>query len=376
MVLVALRAISWYWSLQHASGTLVSLVHGLCVDVLDVIDDNASLFVLRRLGEGRGSSNAGRVGRSVSDHSCRGAAGRIGGSRVAAGRVDSGRRARSRGGGSSFLGGRGSSGRGGRSSGRGGRDDGRAGGAGRSSAERCGSVNLANDPRGSLLGVELEVVEVFGYDTAASADWVAGSAVVTEDRRVAVEKREVSGAARVGLLAGAIEYVVGLVGGVHDVAPEERGSDGLASGRGVVDAVGDFCAATGSTENVTHNVSALRVAVDHDVGAWALLVEGSDLSDTVASTLSDLRAVVGSESNIVLDLNVVAGFALSSQLGAGGIAEGRCATVVVGGIVATSHEDDYIGTGCIELGSCSLGGSEGREGANGEGVTDERHIKY
>jgi hypothetical protein len=214
-----------------------------------------------------------------------------------------------------------------------------------------------------------------GDDTATSTNWVASSAVVAEDRSVTVEEREVSGFARVGLLAGAVEDVVGLVGSVHDIAPEESGSDGLASGRGVVDTIGHLGAATGSTENVTHDVSALGVAVDHDVGAWALLVEGSDLSNTVASTLSDLSAVVGSKSDVVLDLDVVASLALGGQLGTGGIAEGRCATVVVRGIVAASHEDDYIGTGCVELRRSSLGSSEGGKGANGESLTDERHIK-
>jgi hypothetical protein len=339
------------------------LLRNLHVHVLYVVDDDAGLLVLNGLREGRGSSHAGcRVGDHGGGYSCGVGSGRVG---------ILGSRARARHGG---LGSRCSaSRRGGRDSGR---DESRAGRAGGSRAERSSAGDLRNDPRGGLVGVELEVVEVISNNVSSGANWVSACAVVAENGSVAVEEREVCGTARVGLLVGAIEDVVGLVGSVHDVAPEESGSDGLAGGRGVVDTGGDLGATTRSTENVADNVSTLRVAVDYDVGARALLVESGDLSDTVACTLSDLSAVVGSESDIVLDLDVVAGLALGSQLGAGGIAERRCATIVVRGIIAASHEDDYIGTSCVELGSSGLGGSEGRESANGEGLTDERHIKY
>jgi hypothetical protein len=53
---------------------------------------------------------------------------------------------------------------------------------------------------------------------------------------------------------------------------------------------------------------------------------------------------------------------------------------VVRGVVATSHEDDYIGASCVELGSGSLGSREGGDGAKGDGVAEVEHdelsIKY
>jgi hypothetical protein len=110
------------------------------------------------------------------------------------------------------------------------------------------------------------------------------------------------------------------------------------------------------------------------VGAGALLVEGRDLSDAVLGALVDLVAVVGAVCGIELDIYVVAGLALGRHLAAGGLDEGESTAVVVRGIVAASHEDDYIGAGGVQLGgSGALGGDEGRESAKGEGVADERH---
>lgn len=148
----------------------------------------------------------------------------------------------------------------------------------------------------------------------------------------------------------------------------------FASGGGVVKTGRDECASSGSTENITSNVGALRVAVDDNVGARALCLEGSDLRDTVASSLCDLGAVISAKSHIELDVDVVAGLALAVELAAGGLNEGEGTAIVVRRVVAASHEDYYIGAGCVELGSDSLGGREGRESAKGEGVADvERH---
>lgn len=72
-----------------------------------------------------------------------------------------------------------------------------------------------------------------GDDVAASADGVAGCAVGAEDACVAVEAGEVLGAAAVGLLVCAVEDVVGLVGGVHYVSPEEGGADWMVVSMGV-----------------------------------------------------------------------------------------------------------------------------------------------
>jgi hypothetical protein len=103
-------------------------------------------------------------------------------------------------------------------------------------------------------------------------------------------------------------------------------------------------------------------------------MECSDLRDTIASALSDLAAVVSTESDIELNINVIAALALSSQLAARRLDEGKRATVMVWGVVATSHEDDYIGACCVELWGNGLRSGEGGEGAQGERVADaERH---
>jgi hypothetical protein len=208
---------------------------------------------------------------------------------------------------------------------------------------------------------------------SASADWVTSSAVVAEERSVTAETREVVSTAGILLQGGTVEDVVGLVGSVHDIAPEERGTNGLSGGRCIVETGRDKGAATRSTENVTNNVSTLRVAVDDNVCARALLVKGSDLRNAIAGTLSNLSAVVGTKSDIVLDVDVVAGLALGSELAASGLDEGEGATIVVWRIVTASHEDDYIGAWCLELGRSDLGGGKCRESANGESLTDGRH---
>lgn len=146
----------------------------------------------------------------------------------------------------------------------------------------------------------------------------------------------------------------------------------LASSRVAVETRGNKSATTGSTEDISNNVSTLRVTVDNDVSARALGVVGSDLRDTIASTLSYLGAVVSSKGDIELDVHVVARLALSGELGASSIDEGSSTAIVVRGIISTSHEDGYIDTWCVELGS-SLSSCESGSGAKGDGVADERH---
>lgn len=60
---------------------------------------------------------------------------------------------------------------------------------------------------------------------STGADGVAACAVGAQDGGVAAEAREVVCAAGVGALVGAVEDVVGLVGGVENVAEEGYGSD-------------------------------------------------------------------------------------------------------------------------------------------------------
>jgi hypothetical protein len=99
------------------------------------------------------------------------------------------------------------------------------GSRGRGSAQRCSVVNLGYNPFGCLLGVEFEVVQVLGHNLAASTHRVASSAVGAENWRVVAETRKALPSARGGLLVSTIEHVPGLVGGVHDIAPEESGSN-------------------------------------------------------------------------------------------------------------------------------------------------------
>lgn len=114
------------------------------------------------------------------------------------------------------------------------------------------------------------------------------------------------------------------------------------------------------------------------MGAGALCLKSSDLRLSVAGTLGDLSAVVSTKSHIELDVDVVARLALAVELGASGIDEGSGAAIVVWGIVATSHEDDYISALSVELGGSSLRSREGGDGANGDGVAEVEHdgIKY
>ena len=102
-------------------------------------------------------------------------------------------------------------------------------------------------------------------------------------------------------------------------------------------------------------------------------MEGRNLRDTIASAFSNLVAVVTTQSNVKLDVDVIAAFALGSQLAASSFDKGECATVMVWCVIAASHEDDYIGTWSLELRRSDLSGGERRESANGESLTDGRH---
>jgi hypothetical protein len=119
-------------------------------------------------------------------------------------------------------------------------------------------------------------------------------------------------------------------------------------------------------------VGTLGVTVHNDVCARALGVVVGDLRDTVAGTLSNLGTVVRALGDIELDVHVITSLALGGELGAGCVKERGGAAIMVRGVVATSHEDGYIDTWCVELGG-SLRGGEGSEGANGDCVADEGH---
>jgi hypothetical protein len=103
-------------------------------------------------------------------------------------------------------------------------------------------------------------------------------------------------------------------------------------------------------------------------------MEGRNLRDTIASAFSNLVAVVTTQSNVKLDVDVIAAFALGSQLAASSFDKGECATVMVWCVIAASHEDDYISARCVKLRGYSLGCRECREGAQSQGIADvERH---
>jgi len=66
---------------------------------------------------------------------------------------------------------------------------------------------------------------MLGGVVAVGTDWVASLAVGAEDRGVAVQTRKVVDAAPGLLLVCTVEHVVGLVGGVHHIAPKDSGSN-------------------------------------------------------------------------------------------------------------------------------------------------------
>lgn len=150
----------------------------------------------------------------------------------------------------------------------------------------------------------------------------------------------------------------------------------FASLRVAIESIRDERASTRSTQDVTNNMGTLRVTVDNDVGARALSIEGSDLGDAVAGSLSNLVAVGSTESDVELDVDVVTALTLGGEFAAGCLDEGESAAIMVRRIISTGHEDDYIGTRSIEL-RRSLSGGEGGQSAQGESISDtERRHDY
>jgi hypothetical protein len=206
-----------YMSLIYSNHATNPISGNLNVLVLDLVDHDARIGGVR-LGrrEGRRSNDSGsRVSRRAGDGRSRRSRRRSG---CAGGGHNDSRRSggcsrrsgRTRAGGSRRAGGNSRAGSSRRAGGR---------------AQGRGAVDLGDDPRRGVVGVQLKVVQVVGNGVSAGADWVAGCAVGTEDGRVTVETGEVIGLAAVGLLAGAVEHVVGLVGSVHDITPEESGTN-------------------------------------------------------------------------------------------------------------------------------------------------------
>jgi hypothetical protein len=140
---------------------------------------------------------------------------------------------------------------------------------------------------------------------------------------------------------------------------------------------GDLGASTRSSKDISGDPGALREAVEDDVRARALLVESNDLGLTVADTSTNLSAEVAVHHGLELNLDEVAGLALSPQLAARSVDEGEGTAVLVRRIVTAGHEDNGIGTGSVELGGRTrncLSDGDGGDSAERESVADDgRH---
>ena len=169
------------------------------------------------------------------------------------------------------------------------------------------------DPTGSIVGVEVEVVEVVvdieGTGTGSSADGVRCIAVRSHDARELVHAVErVGGAGVVAADRGTAEVVVRLVGNVSVVTEEEDGTELVArAGRGVKTGVG-ASADVRASEDISSNVGTLRVTGQDKLGARALLSVGGHLVDAVGVALLDSGAVVAAIGVVEKDILVVARF--------------------------------------------------------------------
>lgn len=175
--------------------------------------------------------------------------------------------------------------------------------------------------------------------------------------------------------------VVGLVGRVADVAPEEGGLNLVPRRRGRVQALhgplrAALEAAATATEDVADDVGTLkgggeelafwwreartraaylRVAAQHQLGVGAAAGVGRDLADAVGHALIDRGTVGGVEGSRVLDvLKAAAGNALADGVDGQLLA----AWVRLGG--AASQEDVYVLAGGLALLECSRGGEDKR----------------
>lgn len=205
--------------------------------------------------------------------------------------------------------------------------------------------------------MELKVVEMLSDITSSGAHWVTGSAVRTQDGRVAVKAVKVSTSTGPDRLVGTIKDVVWLVSSVLDITPQKGSLECLTSLRGRVKAGGhsiDIASIfSSSTEQRTSDHGTLRVAVQHNQGVWALGIVLGDLPDAVGSTLLDGRAEGNAEGGVKDDIHVVAGNALGLELSAGSIDKGRGSSIVVRCVVSAGHEDGNIITGGGGLGGSS-----------------------
>jgi len=149
----------------------------------------------------------------------------------------------------------------------------------------------------------------------------------------------------------------------------------ITRSRGAVQTSGDLGASTGSSKDISGNPGALREAVEDDVRARALLVEGSDLGLAVADSSTNLGAEVAVHHSLEYDLDEVAGLALSPDLAARSVNKGEGTVVLVGRVVTAGHEDNGIGAGSVKLGGrATLGDDYGGDSAERESVADDgRH---
>jgi hypothetical protein len=191
--------------------------------------------------------------------------------------------------------------------------EGAAGGDNGAGNDNIGSGDLALDPCGGGVAVEVEVVQVVGNNVSASADGVLSNTVVVVLGSPGGKVGQLVGRTREKTVVGSTaELVVGLVGSVSGVT-EGGDSDNLLAelrvdvkvGRGDGHAVLEESTAS-TTENVTDDLGTLGVTADNQLGVGAASAVGVELSNAVGNTLVD-RLAVGSLNRVVeKDILVVA----------------------------------------------------------------------
>jgi hypothetical protein len=178
------------------------------------------------------------------------------------------------------------------------RDEGAARGDNGAGSDNIGSGDLALDPLGGNVAVEVEVVQVVGNNVTTGADRVLSDTVVVVLGSPGGKVGQLVGRAREDAVEGsAAELVVGLVASVSGVAEGEDSNNLLAELRVDVKVGGRNGHAvleesTASTTNdVADDLGTLRVTADDQLGVGAASAVGVELSNTVGNTLVDGLAV-------------------------------------------------------------------------------------
>lgn len=224
------------------------------------------------------------------------------------------------------------------------RDESAAGGDNGAGNNNVGSGDLALDPLGGNVAVEVEVVQVVGNNVTTSADGVLSDTVVVVLGSPSGKVGQLVGRAREDAVVGSTaELVVGLVGSVSGVTEGKNSDDLLAElrvdikvGRGNGHAVLEESTAS-TTDDVSDNLGTLRVTADNQLGVGTASAVGVELSDTVGNTLVD-RLAVGCFNRVVEeDIFVVAVLKTIAD----GVDE-LALTTGIGLVVSLGEEDVYV----------------------------------